>query len=72
MKTKVEKFRFIAKIAQEIACLIACFAFSASAASVAKVGETEYDTLEAAFVCRPGADVGAMTHGGSFFRVNRH
>lgn len=118
MKTKVKKFRFIAKIAQKIACLTACFAFSASAAPVAKVGDTEYDTLEAAFaalssenytltlqdtaawptetpvhwaagtqrgfattlataltagykanegaitiVCRPGADVGTMTHG---------
>lgn len=48
MKTKVKKFRFIAKIAQKIACLTACFAFSASAASVAKVGDTEYETLEAA------------------------
>ena len=48
MKTKVKKFRVIAKIAQKIACLTACFAFSASAAPVAKVGETEYDTLELA------------------------
>ena len=118
MKTKVKKFRFIAKIAQKIACLTACFAFSASEASVAKVGDTEYETLGRAFaalssenytltlqdtaawpaetpvhwaagtqsgyaatlaaaltaaykadagaitvVCRPGADVGTMTHG---------
>ena len=45
MKIKVKKFMFIAKIAQKIACLTACLAFSASAAPVATVGEAAFVTV---------------------------